>query len=97
MHVICWRVQRVRLEDCTPSNDEHVIVACALTRLALFESWMRGVAKVPRWLLGFPFRFLSQDPPPPASIVVNCLSISAIDLVCDVPTTVTSANRYCYI
>jgi hypothetical protein len=89
-------VQRVRWENYTPSGDEHVIVACALARLAQFEKWRRGV-KVPRWLLRFALHFLSQDPPPPTSVVVSCLSIIAIDLGCDVPKTMTSDNRYVYV
>ena len=89
-------VQRVRWEDYTPSSDEHVIVARALTRLALFESWRRR-GKVPRWLLGFALHSISQDPSPPTSVVVSCLTIIAIDLGCDVPETMTSDNRYGYI
>ena len=91
-------VQQVRWENYAPSSDEHVIVACALTRLALFENWRRRGAKVPRWLLCFALHFLSQDTPlPPTSVVVSCLTIVAIDLDCHVPETMTSDNRYVYI
>ena len=90
-------VQRVLWENYAPPSNEHVIVACALTRLARFENWRRGGAKVPRWLLGFALHSLSQDPLPPASVVVNCLSIIAIDLGCDVPKTVVPDIRYVYI
>jgi len=90
-------VRRVQWENYTPSSDEHVIVACALARLTRFERWRRGGWKVPRWLLGFALHSLSQDPLPPASVVVSCLSIIAIDLGCDVPQTMTSDDRYVYI
>jgi len=90
-------VQRVRWENYTPSSDEHVIVARALTRLASFESWRRSGKKVPRWLLGFALHSLSQDPSPPASVVVSCLTIIAIDLGCDVPKTMASDDRYVHI
>ena len=90
-------VWRVRWENYTSSSDEHVIVASALTRLARFESWRRLGRKVPRWLLSYALHFLSQDPSPPASVVISCLSIIAIDLRCDVPETMTSDNRYGYI
>ena len=89
-------VQQVRWENYMPSSDEHVIVACALTRLAQFENWRRSGKKVPRWLLDFALHFLSRDPPPPTSIVVSCLSIVATDLGCDVPKTMTSDDRYVY-
>ena len=86
-------VQRVRWENYAPSGEEHVVVASALARLARFESWRRK-GKVPRWLLGFALHSLSQDPSPPTSVVVSCLSIVAIDLGCYVPGTVICDNRY---
>ena len=89
--------QQVQWENYTPSSAEHIIVACALTRLAQFESWRRRGRKVPRWLLSFALHSLSQDPSPPALVVINCLSIIAIDLGCDVSETMTSGDRYVYI
>ena len=43
--------------------------------------------KVPRWTLRFAFHSLSLDPLPPTPIIVDCLSIIAIDLGCDVSNT----------
>ena len=40
--------------------------------------------EVPRWDLDFVLHSLSQDPPPPASVIHACLSIIAIDLGCDI-------------
>ena len=48
--------------------------------------WGRQRVKVPRWTLRFALHQLSQDPLPPTSIVINCLSIIAIDLGCTIPT-----------
>ena len=39
--------------------------------------------KVPRRFLHFVIHSLSMDPPPPASVVADCLKIIAIDLGCD--------------
>ena len=91
------RTRRVRWEDYAPSSDEHVIVARALTRLALFESWRRGGQKVPRWLLSFALHSLSRVPSPPASVIIDCLSIITIDLSCDVTKIMTSDDGYVYI
>ena len=57
--------------------------------------------KVPRWFLRFALHSLSLDPPPPASVVADCLSIIATDLDCDVSdpgfTTSDEAVRYVYV
>ena len=74
-----------------PSSDEHTTVARALTRFAQFEHKKSGRrAKVPRWLLRFALRSLSQDPLPPPSVIFDSLSIIAIDLGCKVPSAVTA-------
>ena len=88
-----WRVQ---WKDYGPSGAEHGIVAIALTRLALFEYRRRGHRKVPRWLLRFAFHSLSQYPLPPTSVIVNCLSIIAIDMGCSLGNTVTPYERCVY-
>ena len=89
------RVQRLQWEDYTPSSIEHDILAHALAKLARFESWRRGGEKVPRWLLRFALHSLSRSPLPPTSVVINCLSIIAIDLGCDSLTTATSERCVC--
>jgi len=86
-----WRVQ---WNDYEPSSDEHVKVACALTNFARFGYRRSGSsAKVPRWILRFALHSLSRDPLPPASVVIDSLSIIAIDLGCDVPDIVTIHPR----
>jgi len=88
-----WRVQ---WNDYEPSSDEHIVVACALAKLARFEYKRRGHRKVPRWLLRFAFHSLSQYPLPPTPVIVNCLTIIAIDLGCSLPNARTPYNRYVY-
>jgi len=65
-----------------PSSDELVAFARALDQATKFNypSNAHAEQKVPRWLVRFAFRFLSQDPPPPASVLINCLNIIAVDL-----------------
>lgn len=41
--------------------------------------------RVPDWILCFSLHFLLWDPKPPLSVVVDCLSIAAIDLGCKIP------------
>ena len=70
-------------ENRSLSSDEHITVACALTKIARFSHRTRPWGVVPRWLLRFSLHSLSQSPLPPTSAVVSCLSIIAIDLHCD--------------
>ena len=69
-----------------PSFDELVPFSHALAQVAQseYQSRERMNRKVPRWLLRFALRFLSQDPLPPTPVVVNCLTIIATDLDCNV-------------
>jgi hypothetical protein len=71
---------RIQWEDYKPSNNEHIVVAHALTKIAWFKYPRKRREKVPRWLLRFALHSLSQHPLPPTSVVVDCLSIVAIDL-----------------
>ena len=82
-----WRVQ---WNDYRPSGSEHTTIARALTRFAQFEYKKSGQhAKVPRWLLRFALHSLSQNPLPPPSVILDSLSIVAIDLGCTVPKAIT--------
>jgi len=97
--LITWRarwarqVRQVQWKDYKPSSNEHIVVAHALAKLARFEYRRRGHEKVPRWLLCFAFHSLSQDPLPPTSVVINCLSIIAIDLGCCISNTTVMDER----
>ena len=91
-----WRVgKELRWEDYEPSSDEHVIVSHALMMVSRrFKYRKGGREKVPRWVLRFALHSLSQSPLPPISVVVNCLSIIAIDLGRD-PLNKTTLDERC--
>jgi len=65
-----------------PSSDELVPFARALNGVnkSKYRSGAYTKKNVPRWLVRFAFRFVSQDPPPPTSVLIDCLNIIAIDL-----------------
>jgi len=82
----CW----LDWADYKPDPPEYVLFANALdgvvrARASLVDS------KVPRWVLRFALHSLSmslsQDPPPPASVITACLSIIGVDLGCDILST----------
>jgi hypothetical protein len=50
--------------------------------------------KVPRWILRFALESLPLDPPPPQSVIADCLKIVAIDLDCGVSDITTVDERY---
>ena len=83
--------------DYEPSAQELAMVSHNLVNLARFEYQRTQPTKVPRWILRFALRYLSLDPPPQTSVVINCLSIVAIGLGCDVPNTgpPASTNERC--
>jgi len=88
--------QWLDLGDYKPSSDEHVVTGHALAKFAWSESQSveNLERKVPGWILHFAFHSLSMDPPPSTPVVVNCLSVIAIDLGCDVSTIGTTDERY---
>ena len=69
-----------------PSTDDLVPIAHALAQVARFEynNSREREEHVPDWLIRFALRFLSQDPLPPISVVIDCLTIVATDLGRDV-------------
>ena len=76
----CHRLGRMEWEDYKPSNNELVVIACALAKISRFEYGRIGREKVPRWILRFALHSLSQSPLPPTSVVLECLAIIAVDL-----------------
>ena len=75
------------------SSDEHVVVARALTKIAQFERRTKPWGMVSRWILRFALHSLSQSPLPPTSVVIDSLSIIAIDLHCNILGVTTSDER----
>jgi len=95
VHFLFARTQGQRFpswRDYNPSTGELIQFSHALAQIAQFEYNKRDRPKVPRWLLRFALRFLSQDPLPPTSVVLDCLKIIAIDLGCDVSDTDSVAS-----
>jgi hypothetical protein len=83
-------------DDYRPSGHEYTPFARHMAEVSRIE-YQRGewwlVRTVPRWILRFALHSLSLEPPPPASVIADCLTIVAIDLECDVSSVTTSDER----
>ena len=90
-HLQCQ--QQVQWEGYGPPSSEHASVAHALVEVSRFEYQWGKRDRVPCWILRFAFHSLSQSPLPPATVVVDCLSIIAIDLGCDTSSVRASGER----
>jgi hypothetical protein len=82
VHSLFVRSKDFKWSDYKPSTYEHRTVARALVQLALFKYRGTRPNKVSRWILRFALHSLSLDPPPPTSVIADCLTIIAIDLGC---------------
>jgi len=91
-----WERRPFEWMDYIPFAREDVSFADTLVRVAHNR---RQYGKVPRWVLRFALRSISQDPQPPTSVVADCLTIIAIDLDCDVSSvkSVAPDERCVYI
>jgi len=83
----------IQQEDHKLLSNERVIPV----RLSRLEYQKKRHGKVPRWFLRFALHHLHQDPPPPTSVVIDCLSIIAIDMGCTVSKTATLDERYVHV
>ena len=83
---------RLDCENHRPTPHERVVIARVLVKLTRSKYQRRVHGKVPRGVLCFTFLSLSQDPPPPTSVVVYCLSIVTVDPDCDVPGVITASS-----
>ena len=88
-----WNPHNLQWDDYRPSCQEHVTFATHMAEIAQLEHQQTQREKVPGWILHFALHSLSFDPPPPASVVADCLSIVAIDLDCGGPYFATSDER----
>ena len=86
---------QVPWEDYKPSNNEHITVAHALTKITQFT--YQGMEKIPCWILRFALHSLSQSPLPPTSVIINSLSIIAINLGCSPLNISAMDERYACI
>ena len=78
-----WSPRNTRWADCRPSSQEHILFARHMVAVARLGHRRTQNRKVPRWTLRSALYSFSLDPPPPASIIADCLKIAAIDLGCD--------------
>ena len=67
-----------------PSTRGHITVARGMVEAAWVGYQKTQHRKVPRRILRLASDFLSLNPPPPTPATIDCLSIVAIDLGCDV-------------
>jgi hypothetical protein len=81
-------------ENYCPSAQEFIPFAKHMVDAAQVEYDQSHNTKTPRWILRFALHSLSLDPPPPTSVVADCLKIIAIDLGCDVSNIATFDERY---
>jgi hypothetical protein len=90
------RHQQVQWSNYKLSSWEDIVFSHALTKLA--QSVYQRRRKVPCWILRFVLHTLSMDPLPSTLITVNCLSIIAISLDCDISEirNVTPDERYAH-
>lgn len=98
IHSLFYRHQRywwVQQRNPGPSAQELTPVIRALTELAQSKYRRRedGRKKVPRWILGFAMQSLLRNPHLPTSATVDCLSILAIDLGCNISNPETTNLR----
>ena len=96
IHSLFYRYRRywwVQQRDSGPSRQELIPVIHAFNELAhsKYRSREGGRKKVPRWIIGFAMQSLSRHPHLPTSATVDCLSIVAIDLGCNIPNSTTAS------
>ena len=89
----CSRMIWLGGNDRSPNRD-HIQFVQDIVELARAE--YRRQKKVPGWILSFSLESLSQDPFPVASVVADCLKISAIHLGCNVSDVAMLDERYTF-
>ena len=88
-----WNHVNFKWDDYGPSGQEHVLFSRSMVEVVQLEYQRTQPRQVPAWVLHFALRSLSLDPPSPASVVADCLTIVAIDLGCDVSNITTPDER----
>ena len=84
----------IRWDDYRPSGQEYITFAWYMVEAARVEYRQTRYRKVPRWVLRFALHSLSLDPPPPVSVIADCLTIVAIELGCQVSGITDLEERY---
>ena len=89
-----WRSRFIRWTDYRPSNEELIPFARHMTGAAQAEYHQTQNKRVPRWILRFALHFLSLEPPPPISVIADCLTIIVIALDHDPSNAPIPGERY---
>ena len=79
------------LEDSAPQS---IPFSQVVVNAAWAECQQMQYRKVPRRFLHLALDSLSADPPPPVTIVADCLKLIAIDLGCKLSDFTTNGSRY---
>lgn len=79
-----WNRNQTWKDADRPLDQNPPFLARYLVGVAQVGYQQTGYEKVPRWILRLALDSLSLDPQPPAFVVVECLTIIAIDIGCDV-------------
>jgi len=69
----------------TPPTPANLLLAHSLVKIAWYQKFGsegRG-RRITRWMVRFSLHFLVWDPKPPVPVIVDCLSIIAVDFGCD--------------
>ena len=91
-----WSRQLRRWMDYRPPDQELIPFARHLVDAAQAEYQQTPSKKVPRWILRFALHFLSSYPPPPTSVVADCLTVIAIALDHDLSSVPILDERYMF-
>ena len=91
-----WQHPLVSWTDYRPSNQELIPFARHMVEAAQEEYQQTENKKISRWILSFALHFLSLDPPAPASVIADCLTIIAIALDHDPSSALVSDERFIY-
>ena len=78
-----WSPRNTQWADHILSSQDRVSSARRIVEVLRLGYQQTQDRKVPRWTLRFTLYSLSLDPPPPVSVIADCLTIAAIDLGCD--------------
>ena len=78
-----WNSMTIDWRRHNPPVDELIPFSRALSQVAQ-SHYKTHHSSVPAWMIKFVFRFLSQKPLPPTSVVVDCLTLIAIELECEI-------------
>ena len=97
VHDLVNKPWTLRWDDYRRFGQEHIPFAPHMVEVAQVEYQPTQRRKVPRWILRFALHSLSLDPPPPASIFADCLTIIAIELDCDAFDITAPDEKYVQI